>query len=150
MCYSKTRLWGGYTTWPKSKSRGYSKRYGNAVFVSIWLRLRFHTCTSYGEWRPGWLFTITQLEPSPRFPSNITVISNTLLTASMVLQDSMNYSSFRWRRIVRDCIDEIRSVLEVGGTPYQDSLFKLAAMSRTGHFTKHNPTIAQCVQTLRF
>jgi len=74
-------------------------------------------------------FTITGLEPAPRFPSNITVISNTLLTASMILQDAMNYSSFRWRKIVWDCISEIRSVLEVGGTPYQASLLKLAKMS---------------------
>ncbi len=48
----------------------------------------------------------------------------------MILQDAMNYSSFRWRKIVWDCISEIKSVLELGGAPYQASLLKLAEMSR--------------------
>ncbi|WP_348765531.1 DUF5677 domain-containing protein [uncultured Salinisphaera sp.] len=74
-------------------------------------------------------FIITGLEPAARFPSNTTVISNTLLTASMILQDAMNYSSFKWRKIVWECISEIRSVMEMGGAPYQDSLLKLAEMS---------------------
>jgi len=69
--------------------------------------------------------TITKPEPPPRFPSQISVISNTILTSSMILQDALNHSSFKWRRILWDYIDEIRGLLDTGDTSYQVSFVKL-------------------------
>jgi len=71
-------------------------------------------------------YTITKLEPSPKFPSHITVVSNTVLTSSMILQDALNHSSFKWRRILWDFLDEIRRLLDNGDTSYQLSFLKLA------------------------
>ncbi len=71
-------------------------------------------------------FTITKLTPAPRFPSQITVIHNTLLAATMTLQDGLTHSLFRWRRLLWDCIDQIRLVLDNGDTEYQLTFVKLA------------------------
>lgn len=71
-------------------------------------------------------YTITKLEPAPNFPSHISVISNTILASSMILQDAINHSSFNWRRILWDFIDQLREVLDSGDTSYQQSFVKLA------------------------
>jgi hypothetical protein len=73
-------------------------------------------------------YTITKLEPAPNFPSNITVISNTILTSSMILQDAINHSSLRWRRILWDFLDEVRRLLDNGDTSYQLSFLKLVRL----------------------
>ena len=69
--------------------------------------------------------TITKLEPAPRLPSQITVIHNTLLVSSMILQDGLNHSSFRWHLLLFDYIDEIRLLLDNGDDSYQLSFMKL-------------------------
>lgn len=76
-------------------------------------------------------YTITKLEPSPKFPSFISVISNTILTCSMILQDAMNHSSFKWRKILWDFLEEVRELLGNGDTSYQLSFLKLARISKT-------------------
>ncbi|MEW8372642.1 MAG: DUF5677 domain-containing protein [Candidatus Thiodiazotropha sp.] len=73
-------------------------------------------------------FTITKLQPAPRFPSQVTVIHNTLLASTMILQDALNHSSFRWRRLLWDYIDQIRLLLDSGNTDYHESFVKLAAV----------------------
>lgn len=73
-------------------------------------------------------YTITKIEHSPKFPSQITVISNTILASTMILQDSLNHSSFRWRKILWDFIDDIRKLLGDGDVSYQESFAKLAVL----------------------
>ena len=70
--------------------------------------------------------TITNLEPSPRFPSHISVINNSILIASLILQDALNFSSFQWRSILWTYIDEVRNLLINGDKSYQLSFLKLA------------------------
>lgn len=69
-------------------------------------------------------YTITKLA-APEFPSNMTVISNTILTSSMILQDALSFSSFAWRRALWDFLDDVRKVLSGGDTSYQLSFVKL-------------------------
>lgn len=78
-------------------------------------------------------YTITKLQPSPRLPSQITVISNTILTSTLILQDSLNHSSFSWRRVLWDFIDNVRALLDSGDVSYQVSFENLAIL-----FKEHN------------
>jgi hypothetical protein len=70
-------------------------------------------------------YTLTSLEEVVRFPSQIVVISNTILASSMILQDAINYSSFKWRKILWDFIDDVRKVLDSGDLSYQQSFIKI-------------------------
>lgn len=83
-------------------------------------------------------YTITKLEPSPKFPSHITVISNTILTSSMILQDALNHSSFKWRKILWDFLDEIRRLLDNGDTSYQMLFLKLAQIFESEKLCEQN------------
>jgi hypothetical protein len=76
-------------------------------------------------------YTITKLDPSPKFPSHITVISNTILTSSMILQDALNHSSFKWQKILWDFLDEVRMLLDNGDTSYQLSFLKVARIFKS-------------------
>lgn len=83
-------------------------------------------------------YTITKLEPAPKFPSNISVISNTILTCSMILQDALNHSSFRWRKVLWDFLGEVRMLLDNGDTSYQMSFLKLARLFESGGLCEQN------------
>ena len=73
--------------------------------------------------------TITKLEPAPRFPDHISVLSNSILASSLLLQEAMNLSSFRWRRILWDYVDQIRLFLDKGPGVYEESFLKVTRMS---------------------
>lgn len=66
-------------------------------------------------------YTITKLKPSPKFPSNIVVISNTILITFLILKDVINFSSFKWRRELWDFINQLGLFLDNGDKSYQDS-----------------------------
>lgn len=83
-------------------------------------------------------YTITGLEPSPRFPSQITVISNTILTSTMILQNALNHSSFKWRKILWDYIDEVRHLLDTGEPSYQLSFVKLEEIFKSAPLCEPN------------
>ncbi|MGY0216261.1 DUF5677 domain-containing protein [Endozoicomonadaceae bacterium StTr2] len=71
-------------------------------------------------------FTITGLTSDFEFPTQITVLNNSILITTMLLQDAMNFSSFSWRKILWDFIDQIRSAIVTGSTDYQKSFLKLS------------------------
>ena len=73
-------------------------------------------------------YTITKLQPSPKFPQQITVISNSILTSTLILQDALNHSSFSWRRVLWDFIDDVRLLLDSGDLSYQETFVKLGAL----------------------
>jgi len=55
---------------------------------------------------------ITLLQPKPESTAaNIVVLQNSLLVASMVLQEALNASSFAWMKIVYNAIDGVRNFL---------------------------------------
>jgi hypothetical protein len=61
-------------------------------------------------------FNITRLEPRPDFgeSASIVVLSNSVLIASMILQESLNASALLWRAVVYDAIEGSRKFLLFG------------------------------------
>lgn len=76
-------------------------------------------------------YSITKLEPAPRFPPNITVLSNSILASSMILQDAMNHSSFKWRKLIWTYLEQVRELLDTGNLTYQQSFFELGRVLQT-------------------
>ena len=57
-------------------------------------------------------YAITGLEPRPDIPrAGIVVLSNSILVASMILQEALNASSLLWMAVVYDAIDGVRNFL---------------------------------------
>jgi hypothetical protein len=75
-------------------------------------------------------FTITKLEPRPVFPDQRSVLSNTLLVATIVVQEGLNASHMSWRAIVYDFLDQLRTFLDNGTTEYRATFVKLGKMFR--------------------
>lgn len=73
-------------------------------------------------------YILTKLEPAPRFPDQISVLSNSILVSSLILQAALNLSSFRWRRVLWDYLEQIGLLLEKGSITYKESFLKLGYM----------------------
>lgn len=56
-------------------------------------------------------FNITRLEPRPNFPESGMVLSNSILAASLVVQEALNASTLLWCKVVYDAVDGVRKVL---------------------------------------
>jgi hypothetical protein len=56
-------------------------------------------------------FTITRLEPKPDFPDWSSVLSNSVLAGSLIVQEALNASTLLWHRVVYDAMDGIRNSL---------------------------------------
>jgi hypothetical protein len=61
-------------------------------------------------------FNISRLEPRPNFPEWGIVLSNSILVASMILQEALNASTLSWRTDVYDAVDGVRKFL-LSGSP---------------------------------
>jgi len=70
--------------------------------------------------------TITRLEPAPDFPDERAVLSNTLLVATMVVQEGLNASTMSWRALVYDFLDHLRRFLGNGVDDYKATFVQLA------------------------
>jgi len=69
--------------------------------------------------------TITGIPPSEGFPDQISLLHNSLLALSLIIQSVLNYSSFKWIRIMWDFVDQFRSSLEDGNQDYLVSFVKI-------------------------
>lgn len=77
-------------------------------------------------------YAITKLAPTPDFPDQRTVLSNTLLVATMVVQQGLNASTLAWRALVYDFLDDFRRFLDTGAEDFKASFLKLGAMIEHG------------------
>ena len=77
-------------------------------------------------------YTITKLEPIPDFPEHRVVLSNSLLITTMLIQQGLNSSTFSWRSLVYDFLDDIRLMLGTGSEVYKISFVKLCKMTEQG------------------
>jgi hypothetical protein len=77
-------------------------------------------------------FQITKLEPAPKFPDQRSVLSNTLLIGTMLIQQGLNASTLRWRRLVFDFFDNVRRDLGDGGKRYRESFLRIGKFSEAG------------------
>jgi hypothetical protein len=77
-------------------------------------------------------YEITRLEPRPSYPDQRSVLANTFLVATMIVQEGLNSSSLRWRALVYDMFENLRRFLDRGSTEYRQSLMKMASAVRQG------------------
>lgn len=77
-------------------------------------------------------YTITKLEPAPDFPDQRSVLSNTMLVATMVVQQGLNASTLSWRAVVYDFLDDFIRFLDTGADDFKVSFLKLCEMFKQG------------------
>lgn len=75
-------------------------------------------------------YTITGIESSDKFPSQIAVIHNSILTTTMIAQNVFNYSSFKWRNIIFDFIEHIRNAICTGDKEYMLTYIKIIKLKQ--------------------
>lgn len=74
-------------------------------------------------------YTITGLEPRPNYPSQVSVLSNTVLATTMIIQTALNQSSFSWIKLLWDFIDQVRLILDGGSSDeYKITMLKLCRL----------------------
>lgn len=120
------------TAWKRPKAETVAKDMGMEFLYKFgydYASMHVHPMANDGQQD---FYTITKLEPAPRFPSQISVISNTILASSMILQDALNYSSFKWRKFFWDFLDDVRRLLDNGDASYQLSFVKLVRIFESG------------------
>jgi hypothetical protein len=83
-------------------------------------------------------YEITGLQPSPSFPDEIVVLSNTLLVSTMLVQSALNASSLLWRNVLHEFLEAVRQYLGEGGDEYKLLFVKLGHALETGfHLAGH-------------
>jgi hypothetical protein len=74
-------------------------------------------------------YTITRLEPRPDVPAaSIVVLSNSILIASMTLQEALNSSSLLWVAAVYNAIDGVRRFLLSAAPGHHRPLMKVCKL----------------------
>lgn len=76
--------------------------------------------------------TITGLEPRPDFPDQRTVLVNTLLVATMLVQEGLNASTLHWRKLVYGVFEDLRRFLDTGATDYRQRLLSMSNAVQQG------------------
>ena len=77
---------------------------------------------------------ITHLEPKPNFPEWKIVLSNSVLAASLIVQEALNASTLSWCRVVYDAVDGVRNFLLSASPEHHLPLAKVSRM-----FKEHLP-----------
>ncbi|MFY4727465.1 DUF5677 domain-containing protein [Nitrospira sp. BLG_2] len=70
-------------------------------------------------------FTTLISPPGAAKLTDATVIKNSILVQSMLVQEALNISSMRWRAIVYEFLSQIRIFLETGDPRFQETLYKI-------------------------
>ena len=73
-------------------------------------------------------FNITHLEPKPDFPEWDIVLSNSILLASLIVQEALNASTLLWYRVVFDAVDGVRNFLHSASPEHHVPLAKVSVM----------------------
>jgi hypothetical protein len=73
-------------------------------------------------------FTITKLEPKPNFPSQISVLHNSLLVGCLLINEVLNQSDFKWRADVYDFYHHLARHLDDGSSDYVTTMRKIASL----------------------
>ena len=78
-------------------------------------------------------YTITGIEPSVSFPSQISVLHDSILTVTLMTQNIFNYSSFAWRKVLWDFLDQIRGAIDTGADEYKLTYLKIVSYVQSKH-----------------
>jgi hypothetical protein len=63
---------------------------------------------------------ITNIEPETPFPDQKILLHDTLLVATLIVQDGLDSSTMSWRAILYNALGDLREFLESGSLDYQD------------------------------
>lgn len=90
-------------------------------------------------------YTITKLEPVPAFPDQRSVLSNSLLFGTMMVQQGLNASTLSWRALIYNFLDDLRRLLDSGQKDYRRNFVKLGILFKDdvrlcGHETNRSTT----------
>ncbi|HOG48381.1 MAG TPA: DUF5677 domain-containing protein [Anaerolineae bacterium] len=77
-------------------------------------------------------YTTTKLEPTPAFPDHRSVLSNTLLVMTLIVQKGLNASSLSWHAAIYDFVRDLREFLDCGIERYKVSFPKIVHMIEQG------------------
>lgn len=100
----------------KKMDLGFLYRFGYD-FASTYV----HPMATDGEADYTALITPSESHPLP----DATVMSNTILAQSMLVQEALNVSRMRWRAIVYDFLDQIRAFPETGDRQFELTMYKI-------------------------
>jgi hypothetical protein len=75
-------------------------------------------------------YNLTRLEPRPDFAESAVQVAlpDSILIASMILQEALNASTLSWRRVVYDAIDGVRDFLLSASPEHHIPLLKVGMM----------------------
>lgn len=75
---------------------------------------------------------ITGVKPRPDYPDQRSALANTLLVATILVQEGLNASTLHWRQIVYGVFEDMRLFLDSGLTNYRERLLKMAEAVKQG------------------
>jgi hypothetical protein len=119
-------------TWKRPRAEHVAKQMGVSFLYKYgydYASMHVHPMASDGEQD---FYTITGFAPDRALPSQITVLSNSVLAVVLVLQDALNFSSFRWRRLLWTYCEQMLSLLRSGDTAYRQTFLSLAEQFKSG------------------
>ena len=119
-------------TWRRPRVEDVAKQMGVSFLYKYgydYASMHVHPMASDGEQD---FSTITGLAASQEFPSQVTVLSNSVLAVTLVLQDALNFSSFRWRRELWTYCEQMLSLLDNGEPAYGRTFLSLAEVFKNG------------------
>jgi hypothetical protein len=93
--------------------------------------------------------TITGLEPRPDFPDQRTVLSNTLLVATLLVQEGLNVSTVQWRQLVYGVFEDLRRFIDSGATDYRERLLTMTNAVQEGTKMSQAPKVQRDSKTGR-
>lgn len=70
--------------------------------------------------------SITGIPSDDEFPDQITLLHNSILAVTIIIQSVLNYSSLKWISIMWDYIDQLRLSLNDGNLDYDITFIKIA------------------------
>lgn len=75
-------------------------------------------------------FRLTGTESSSDFPDHRAVINNSLLIGCTIVQEGLNQSSLRWRRVVYDFLDHLIAHIRDGRADYVTAFGKITRIAQ--------------------
>ncbi len=126
-------------TWKRPKAEDVAKQMGLEFLYKYgydYASTHVHPMATDGEQD---FTSITGLRPSQAFPSQITVLSNSVLAVTLVLQDALNFSSFRWQRLLWAFCEQMLSLLDSGDVAYRRTFLSLAERFKEGELCEPVP-----------
>jgi hypothetical protein len=127
--------------WRRPKAEDVSKAMGLAILYRYgydYASRHVHPMANDGQED---FFNITGLQPRPDFgeAASIVVLSNSVLVASLILQEALNASALAWSAVVYDAVEGLRKFLICAAPEEHVPIVKVSAM-----FAAKTPLAARC------